>query len=512
MKELKIIERREVPGLAGLYLAELPGEGMRMIEFVDTVEPGVRKEDKWVLMISTQFGCAVGCRMCDAGAMGFHGNLTAGEMLAQVRKVISENPGLDPRAHPKFKIHFARMGEPALNPAVLEALERLPSEMPFPGLMPSLSTVAPKTPEAEAFLERLIGIKDAHFSGGKFQLQFSVHSTEAALRKKIVPVPVWSPAEIAAYGKRFVRPGDRKITLNFALPEGERLDVEELRSVFNPALFLVKVTPVNPTYTADLSGSSYVWSNPPAGLSEDAAALEKGGFTVIISPSSREEIEGETSCGQLWASRMKKRAADGTRAAARRARALPFNWERSALLVVDMQEFFLSPGSPAHMPQALPALANAARLAASFREAGRPVLFTSHAHEDPALDGGLMMQWWKKVCLAGTPEAEVSPALAPLGGEVFRKCRYSAFADGKLAERLKELGVDSLVVAGLKTNLCVESTVRDAFDLGFMCIAARDAMAARTEELHMASLAGMADGFAMVRCTAEILAEAKVPV
>ncbi len=512
MKELKIIERREVPGLAGLYLAELPGEGMRMIEFVDTVEPGVRKEDKWVLMISTQFGCAVGCRMCDAGAMGFHGNLTAGEMLAQVRKVISENPGLDPRAHPKFKIHFARMGEPALNPAVLEALERLPLEMPFPGLMPSLSTVAPKTPEAEAFLERLIGIKDANFSGGKFQLQFSVHSTEAALRKKIVPVPVWSPAEIAAYGKRFVRPGDRKITLNFALPEGERLDVEELKGVFNPALFLIKVTPVNPTYTADLSGSSYVWSDPPAGLSEDAAALEKAGFTVIISPSSREEIEGETSCGQLWASRMKKRAADGTRAAARRARALPFNWERSALLVVDMQEFFLSPGSPAYMPQALPALANAARLAASFKEAGRPVLFTSHAHEDPDLDGGLMTRWWKKACLAGTPEAEVSPALGPLDGEVFRKCRYSAFADGKLAERLRDLGVNSLVVAGLKTNLCVESTVRDAFDLGFMCIAAGDAMAARTEQLHLASLAGMADGFAMIRTTEEILAEALIPV
>jgi 23S rRNA (adenine2503-C2)-methyltransferase len=123
---MKIIEKREIPGLANLYLAELPGSGMRLIEFVDTVEPGVRKEDKWVLMISTQFGCAVGCRMCDAGAMGFHGNLTAAEMLAQVREVISGNPGLDPCAHPKFKIHVARMGEPALNPAVLEALRLLP--------------------------------------------------------------------------------------------------------------------------------------------------------------------------------------------------------------------------------------------------------------------------------------------------------------------------------------------------------------------------------------------------
>ena len=509
MKDMKIIERRDVPGLAGLYLAELPGEGMRLIEFVDTVEPGVRKEDKWVLMISTQFGCAVGCRMCDAGAMGFHGNLTAAEMLAQVSKIVSENPGLEPRTHPKFKIHFARMGEPALNPAVLEALRLLPSEMPFPGLMPSLSTVAPKTPEAEAFLERLIEIKNEHYAGGRFQLQFSVHATEAGLRKKIVPIQVWSPEEIAAYGRRFVAKGDRKITLNFALPGGERLDIEELKRVFDPALFLIKVTPVNPTYSADLSGSSYVWNNPPAGLSEDSAALEKAGFTVIISPSSPEEIAAETSCGQLWASRMKERAAEGNAKKARRGRTLPFNWKRSALLVVDMQEFFLDPASPAYMPQALPALNKARELVSFFREAGRPVLFTAHAHEDPALDGGLMKQWWKKVCLAGTPEAAVSPALEPREGEVFQKCRYSAFTSPGLEEKLRGLGVDSLVVAGLKTNLCVESTVRAAFDLGFMCITAADATAARTEELHSASLAGLADGFAIVSATGEILREAE---
>jgi 23S rRNA (adenine2503-C2)-methyltransferase len=506
---MKIIERREIPGLAGLYLAELPGEGMRMIEFVDTVEPGVAKTEKWVLMISTQLGCAVGCRMCDAGAMGFHGNLTAAEMMAQVRRVVADNPGLDPRSHPKFKIHFARMGEPALNPAVLEALRLLPSEMPFDGLMPSLSTVAPKLPEAEDFLERLIGIKNTHYGNGKFQLQFSVHATDAGLRKKIVPIPVWSLEEIAAYGKRFVGPQDRKITLNFALSGGERLDVAELRRTFDPALFLIKVTPVNPTYSADLNGSAYVWNNPPAGLSEDSAALEKAGFTVILSPSAKEEIEAETSCGQLWASRMKKQAADGTEKKDRRGRTLPFNWSRSALLVVDMQEFFLAAGSSAYLPQALPALANAGRLAAAFREAGRPVLFTAHAHEDPAVDGGLMALWWKKVCLSGTPEAEVSPALGPLEGEVFPKCRYSAFTNAEILERLKALDVDSLVIAGLKTNLCVESTVRGAFDLGFMCIAAGDAMAARTEQLHQASLESMADGFAMVRRTSEILAEAE---
>lgn len=524
MSGMKIIEKKEAPGLAGLYLAEFPGPGMRSIEFVDTLEPGVAKRDKWVLMISTQFGCPVGCRMCDAGAMGFHGNLSADQMLAQVRKVLADNPELDPASHPKLKIHFARMGEPALNPAVLEALERLPGEFDAPGLMPSLSTVAPDTPEAEAFMARLTGIKTRHYSDGNFQLQISVHATEAGLRSRIVPVPVWGLERIAAYGRTFVRPGDRKITLNFALSQGERLGVQEIKASFDPALFLVKVTPVNPTYSAGANGSAYVWDNPPAGLAEDAAALKAAGFRVILSPSAPEEIEHETSCGQLWAAAMKARAAAAdsyvnaenlpVRAlvwekelAGVKSRALAFAPERSALLVVDMQEFFLDPASPAYMPQAAAVLPNAVKLAEAFRRAGRPVLFTAHAHADPEKDGGLMTLRWRRVCRAGTPQARVAPALRPEEGEIFTKTRYSAFTAPGLENRLRGLGVTSLVVAGVKTGLCVESTVRAAFDLDFSCIVAADACAAGSEEQHLAALKSLTHGFAAARLTGGIAAE-----
>lgn len=506
---MKIIEKREVPGLAGLYLAEFPGPGFKLAEFVDTVEPGVAKPEKWVLMISTQFGCPVGCRMCDAGAMGFHGNLSAEQMLAQIRRVLADNPALDPAAHPKLKIHFARMGEPSLNPAVLEALERLPEEMPYPGLLPSLSTVAPDNPEAAAFMERLAEIKTRHYPGGRFQLQISVHATETGRRFKIVPVPVWRLERIAAYGKDFVRPGDRKITLNFALSQGERLDTGTIISAFDPEFFLIKVTPVNPTYSAGLNETSYVWNNPPAGLETDAAALRAAGFAVILSPSAPEEIAAETSCGQLWASVMKARAAAGnSELAALKRRELPFDWDRAALLVVDMQRFFLDPASPAYLPQGAAVLPNAARLAGEFRRAGLPVFFTSHAHEDPARDGGLMTLRWRKVCLAGTPQARVAAALEPERGEVFTKCRYSAFSAPGLEARLRGLGINSLVVAGVMTNLCVESTVRAAFDLGFSCLVAGDACAASSEEFHLASLKAMAHGFAAVRMTDALAEEA----
>ncbi|MBI5208548.1 MAG: isochorismatase family protein [Elusimicrobia bacterium] len=534
---MKIVSRREIPGLAVNYLADLGGAGRapgpaRLAEFVDTLEPGIPKAEKWVMMISTQFGCPVGCSMCDGGLLGFHGNLTADQMLAQVRRIAAGNPALDIGTHPKVKIHFARMGEPSLNPAVLDALELLGREYPHQGVMPSLSTVAPKSRATAPFFDRLIEVKDRHFGGGRFQLQFSLHAVDSGSRRGVIPIPTWSLDEVAAYGRRFVRPGDRRITLNFALGPGGTIDAAALAAAFDPALFLVKVTPINPTKAAEASGSANVWMQAPPSVQSPADELVRRGFRVILSPSAQEEIEAETSCGQLWSGEFKT-AADVALANRRRERRsyvrpstlparaaawlgearktgrreFPLEPGSAALLVVDMQEFFLSRRSPAYAPQARAVLPNVRALVEAFRRAGRPALFTLHAHEDPARDGGLMTWWWDKACLAGTPEASVSPVLEPARGEVLRKCRYSAFTNPSLERRLRRSGVSQLVVAGVMTNLCVESTVRDAFDLGFKTFVVADATAAHTEELHVGSLRSMAQGFSAVRLTAALARE-----
>ena len=175
------------------------------------------------------------------------------------------------------------------------------------------------------------------------------------------------------------------------------------------------------------------------------------------------------------------------------------------MLIVDMQEFFLDPQSPAYLPPARAVLSNVRRLAEGFRRAGRPVFFALHAHEDPARDGGLMSLWWKKVCLAGTPQANISRLLEPESAMVFRKCRYSAFSNPDLERALRLKGIEELVVAGIVTNLCVESTVRDAFDMGFKTFVAADATAAHSEQLHLASLISLAQGFAAIRSTDDLL-------
>jgi hypothetical protein len=141
------------------------------------------------------------------------------------------------------------MGEPSLNPAVLDVLDELPDRYHAPGLMPSISTVAPAG--AQRFFEQLIDIKQSKYSGGRFQFQFSLHTTDDSLRDEIIPVKKWRFDEMAAYGERFFLPGDRKITLNFALAHGAPVDPDVLRQHFDPGKFLIKITP-----QSDLSRSA----------------------------------------------------------------------------------------------------------------------------------------------------------------------------------------------------------------------------------------------------------------
>lgn len=118
-----------------------------------------------------------------------------------------------------------------------------------------------------------------------------------------------------------------------------------------------------------------------------------------------------------------------------------------------------------------------------------------------------MAEWWKKVCRDGRPESRVAAALAPRPGEtVVRKTRYSAFSNPRLARSLRAAGVTDLVLCGLATNLCVESTARAAFDLGLRTFVAADATVAHDEALHLGALRSLAQGFSRVALAEEFVA------
>lgn len=185
---------------------------------------------------------------------------------------------------------------------------------------------------------------------------------------------------------------------------------------------------------------------------------------------------------------------------------MELNRDASALLVIDMQRFFLDPDSPTFTCGGLTILPNVKRLIAAFREASRPVIYTRHVHHPDGIDAGIMGWWWQGMCLEGTPESEIAEEIAPLASEkVILKHRYSAFYNTDLETILRCLRIEDLVISGIMTNMCCESTARDAYQRDCRVFFLADGTATINEEMHVASLLNLAFGFAFVTTTDEVV-------
>jgi 23S rRNA (adenine2503-C2)-methyltransferase len=290
---LKVVSAHGSDDLATVFVAQL-GDGTN-IEFVESVQPPISRRDKWVLIVSTLKGCPTRCLICDAGR-SYTGKLSVEEILAQIEYLIKRRY---PDGHvpvPKLKVQFARMGDPALNDAVLHVLVELPRRFVLPGLMPSISTIAPVG--REAFFDRLLVIKQDLYNAGRFQMQFSVHCTDEEARKLLIPANTWNLSEIGSYGDRFFRAGDRKITLNFAPAKGFELNPARLRSFCSPDRFLVKLTPINPTFRARASGlEGCIDPDDPEGCHRIVQQFTAEGFETLLSIGDIRENRIGSNCG-----------------------------------------------------------------------------------------------------------------------------------------------------------------------------------------------------------------------
>jgi len=291
---MKILTSTGREDIAVVYVAEM--KKGKCVEFVESLQPPLSREKKWVLIVSTLFGCPVRCLMCDAGSQ-YQGTLSTEEIFAQIDFLVRKrfpNGGIPVD---KFKIQFARMGEPSFNVNVLEVLENVPSLYNAPGLIPSISTIAPIG--TENFFERLLEIKKRKYSEGQFQLQFSIHTTDEQLRDKLIPVKKWDFASIARYGEKFYQEGDRKITLNFALAEGMPVEPNILYQHFDPDIFLIKITPLNPTYQVVQNRlSSYIDPFQKEKEYPVVRKLRSFDYEVIVSIGEVEENHIGSNCGQ----------------------------------------------------------------------------------------------------------------------------------------------------------------------------------------------------------------------
>ncbi len=174
---------------------------------------------------------------------------------------------------------------------------------------------------------------------------------------------------------------------------------------------------------------------------------------------------------------------------------------RSALLVLDVQNYFFQQDSPAYLDASPTILPNINTLVAYASRAGWPTILTTH--HAPSDKGNLMAQKWRhhpreEECeLYGGLTASDHAAHLP-------KEYYSAFFRTNLEESLCQHGVTQVVVCGVMTHLCVDTTVRHAFLLGFKPIVVSDACCSKTLFYHWAALLALRHGFAEILCTDEI--------
>jgi nicotinamidase-related amidase len=177
----------------------------------------------------------------------------------------------------------------------------------------------------------------------------------------------------------------------------------------------------------------------------------------------------------------------------------------TALLIVDIQNDYF-PGGPMELEGATEAGLNASRALGKFRDSSNPVIFIQHVSQRPGAT----------FFLPETDGMEIHESVKPLDEDmIFQKQFPNSFRETPLLDHLQKLNVRRLVICGMMTHMCVDATVRAAFDYGFECVVLGDACATRgllygdvvipAEQVHGAFLAALDGIYAKVQSVERFL-------
>jgi ureidoacrylate peracid hydrolase len=190
---------------------------------------------------------------------------------------------------------------------------------------------------------------------------------------------------------------------------------------------------------------------------------------------------------------------------------------RSALVVIDMQNAFVAPGAPIEVPAARAIVAPINRLAAELRRRGVPVIWVTHENRKDGRDWAGFFDAFvapgrraeaAAALAAGSDLQKLWPELTVAAEDVrVTKNRYSPLIAGasSLQSMLNERGIDTLLIAGTKTNVCCECTARDAMMLDFKVVLLSDCTAALSDEEHRATLENVIQQFGDVLTAEEAI-------
>lgn len=264
-------------------------------------------QEKWVITLSTQFGCPMKCTFCDVPKYGMKGNATFEDLKKQFYSAIGMFPNI--KYTERMNIHFARMGEPIFNEAVFEFAQwlylnkrqiKLDTGLSIETLHPVLTTSLPK--KFKALGERIlqwVAIKNDLYNG-QAGLQFSINSTCDVQRSEMYNDMQISLEDLSDICKSLPQPVSRKYCLNFAYATGFEVDGEKLRKLFDPEKFMCKITPIHNNTACSENGietvEGYTSYHP---YKEPEESLKAAGFDVLVFVPSMDEENGLVTCGNL---------------------------------------------------------------------------------------------------------------------------------------------------------------------------------------------------------------------
>ena len=257
-------------------------------------------EEKWVITISTQYGCSMGCTFCDVPKVGPGINATSNDLFNQIEQALMLHPEV--KHTKRLNIHYARMGEPTFNADVLshaKVLKKITRHYLGDSIVhPVISTMLPKNNRRlYQFILEWCFIKNTTYLGNA-GLQFSINSTSDFQRKEMFSGSALTLEEISTLGNMMPYPIGRKYALNFALADEYEIDAAKLRTLFNPDKFMVKITPMHLTDSCIKNNikttGGYEYFTPYKQIERE---LIEAGFDDIVFIPSFDEDESKITCG-----------------------------------------------------------------------------------------------------------------------------------------------------------------------------------------------------------------------
>ena len=262
--------------------------------------------EKWVITISTQYGCPQKCVFCDVPNVEWRGNATEEDLRAQFYNAISLFP--DCKYTERLNLHFARMGEPSLNPNVLTFSRWLYANkrqiasdtgLRIEVIHPVLTSSLPKARKLKDTLLEWCEIKNDLYNG-QAGLQISVNSTNEDQRQQMFSGRSLTLEEFSKIAAEFPEPISRKYCLNFAYSTDFEIDAKKVLGLFDPNKWMCKITPIHNNNACrankiETVGGYESWQ--PYQKPEEA--LRAAGFDVLVFVPSIDEEDGLVTCGNV---------------------------------------------------------------------------------------------------------------------------------------------------------------------------------------------------------------------